>query len=233
MSAASEYNAARLLSGELSIDHVTELVKYWQHGHGLDVDGKAGPVTVASLPRTLAVVDGWLIGTGVTRIDAHPSWYGSQLTTGKPRGIVAHYTATAPGTAVNMARRRTHRFGSGPDDRLASWHITIETDGSVVQMVPLDRAAWHAGSTTARPVPGLGAANFNTIGIELVGYGKEFPERQVAAAEHVWRAIVGAYGIERRFAMLQHSEIDPTRREDPGPAWMGQHAESLLDAAYW
>jgi hypothetical protein len=228
----AEYNAARLLAGELTIDHVTELVRYWQHGHGLDPDGKAGPLTVASLrPEVrLTVADGWLSGPGVNRIDAHSSWYGSER--GSPGGIVAHFTDTDPGTAVNMAKRRQHVYGSDPDDRLASWHVTIDTDGSIVQMVAITRIAWHAGSSTAKPVPGLGWANQTTVGIELVGYGKEFPPAQVAAAKLVWRAIVQAYGIPRRFAMLQHSEIDPTRRDDPGPVWVGQYAQAVLDAAY-
>jgi hypothetical protein len=234
LTTASEYNAARLLSGELSIDDVTRLVEYWQHGHGLDVDGKAGPVTVASLQPApqpgLTVVNGWLSGPGVTRIDAHPSWYGPVR--GNPGGIVAHYTDTGPGTAVNMAKRRTRTFGSDPDDRLASWHVTIETDGGVVQMIPFTSVAWHAGSNTAKPVPGLGWANVTTVGIELVGYGKEFPAAQVASAKQVWRAIVQAYKVPIRFAMLEHSKIDPERRDDPGEVWMQRYAGPVLDAAY-
>jgi N-acetylmuramoyl-L-alanine amidase len=129
-----------------------------------------------------------------------------------------------------MARNRQRPRGKG--DRPASWHLTIDTDGTVVQMVPLHRQAWHAGSDTARPVPGLGWANARTIGIELVGHGREFTAPQVAAAGAVWRAIVRAYGIPREFAMLQHSEIDPARRGDPGPVWMREHAEAVLAVAY-
>lgn len=33
----------------LTHDQVTELVRYWQAGHGLEVDGIAGPLTVASI----------------------------------------------------------------------------------------------------------------------------------------------------------------------------------------
>lgn len=230
----NEYNAARLASGELTIDHVTKLVEFWQHAHGLKADGKAGPVTVASIapPRRLVVGSGWLVGPGVTRIDAHPSWFGGRLNSGVPGGIVAHYTATDPGTAIAMAKRRARPFGEDPDDRLASWHVTIDTDGSVVQMIPFDRIAWHAGSSTARRVDGLGWANQTTVGIELVGHGKEFPAAQVEAAKLVWTALVKAYTIQRRFAMIAHSEIDPTRRSDPGPVWTGRYAESVLDAAY-
>ncbi len=49
MTAPRDYNAARLASGAITPEHVTELVRYWQSGHGLAVDGMAGPRTIASL----------------------------------------------------------------------------------------------------------------------------------------------------------------------------------------
>jgi len=230
MTTPSEYNADRISAGELTADHITELVRFWQHGHALLVDGMAGPLTVASLKPEIAVTDGWMIGPRITRIDAHATWFGGER--GPPQGIVAHFTDTDPGTAINMAKRRQHVYGSDPDDRLASWHVTIETDGGIVQMIPFHRAAWHAGSSTAHKIAGLGWANQTTIGIELVGYGLAFPPAQVEAAKLVWRAVVRAYAIRRQYAMLAHSEIDPDRRDDPGPVWLGQYAPDVLNTAY-
>lgn len=233
MTTAREYNEHQLDDQRLTFDHITELVRYWQRGHGLEPDGKAGPLTIASIPPwKFGLVNGWLVGDQVTHIEAHPSWFGGTLDGGKPSGIVAHFTDTAPGTAVNMAKRRQHVYGTDPDDRLASWHVTIETDGSVVQMIPFSRIAWHAGSPTAIPVPGLGKANQHTVGVEFVGDGKLFTAEQVATARRVWRVLVREYGIPRQFAMLQHSEIDPTRRDDPGPVWMEKYADDVLETAY-
>lgn len=245
---ADDFNAAQLAQKLLKIEHITELVTHWQETHaGLDVDGKAGmqqtiPSIVDAIARRkaappvprdeIAVVGDWLVGPRVTRIDMHESWYGGPLARGKPLGIVAHYTATNAGTAINMARRRARKFGDDPSDRLASWHITIETDGSIVVMIPMTHAAWHAGSTTARPVPVLGNANANTLGIELVGFGKKFSPEQVMAASRVWRALVKHYGIVREHAMITHQSIDPTRRNDPGPVWVTQHAEHVLEFCY-
>jgi N-acetylmuramoyl-L-alanine amidase len=228
---ADSYNAAQLASGALTPTHVTELVRAWQASHGLVADGMAGPKTIATLgPAGMTISGHWLGGTGVAAIPAHVSWYGAKLLGGAPRGIVAHYTATDPGTGTNMARRRV--AARTPEDRAASWHITIEADGSVIQMVPLDHVAWHAGSDTAKPIPNLGQANYSTVGIELVGHGDVFPPAQVESAKRVWRTLVRHYGIAHAYAMLEHSAIDPTRRNDPGPVWMRQHATDVLDAAH-
>lgn len=52
MTDARDYNAAQLQAGHLTIDHITTLVRYWQVGHaGLDVDGMAGPATIALIDR--------------------------------------------------------------------------------------------------------------------------------------------------------------------------------------
>jgi len=229
------YNASQLAGHALTPSHVTTLVRYWQAGHGLDADGMAGPRTITSLAPVGALTidtDGWMSGPGVTVIPAHPSWYGVELIGAAPKGIVAHTTDTDPGTAIGMARRRQHKYGTDKDDRPASWHISIETDGAIVQMIPLRHGAWHAGGENAHPVPGLGAANYTCVGIEIVGWGKAFPAAQVAAARTVWRAIVQRYGIARAYAMITHQSIDPIDRDDPGPVWMGQYAAGVLAFAY-
>lgn len=172
---------------------------------------------------------GWLVGEGVTAIAASPSWYGGPI---KPTGVVCHVSATDHGTALNMARRRTGRFDP-EKHRLASWHASIEFDGGIVQMVPFTRAAWHAGSNTAKQVPGLGWANYRTVGLELVGWEKgPFPPAQVEGYARVLAALVKAYGIERRFAMITHASIDPGRRSDPGRVWMTEHADHVLDRVF-
>lgn len=49
MTSAPEYNAAQFASGKLTAEHVTAFVRCWQAEHGLDVDGRAGPLTIASI----------------------------------------------------------------------------------------------------------------------------------------------------------------------------------------
>lgn len=185
---------------------------------------------VAKQPELTIDAEGWLVGPGVRRIAAHPSWYGGRL---DGKGVVCHVSATNPGTAINMARRRARKFGLDPDDRLSSWHASVETDGAIVQMVPFIRRAHHAGSPTAREIPGLGWPNMHTYGIELIGWERgPFPRLQVDGYARLLRCLRLRYGIERRFAMITHASIDPGRRSDPGPAWMRDHAEAVLETAY-
>lgn len=239
---ADEYNARQLAIGALSISHVTRLVRHWQESSGLTADGMAGPRTIGAIDLSIASethddvltidADGWLSDHDAARIPAHISWYGQTLIGGKPGGIVVHTSDTDPGTAFGMARRRQHPYGTDPDDRSASWHVSIEADGSIVQMIPLTHVAWHAGGANSHSIPGLGSPNSVTVGIELIGWAKTFPAPQVVSAKRVWRAIVRKYGIARTFAMITHQSIDPIDREDPGPIWMAQHAPDVLTAAY-
>lgn len=190
------------------------------------------------------VIDGWLVGDGVQRIEMHPSWRYAWLSTpeNRPLGIVVHTTATNPGTAVSMAKRRQRPWSEFANDYRKSypgkpvpqnsWHLSVEADGAIVQMAPFTSGCWHAGSSTARKIPGVGWANRTTVGVELVGHAKAFPQAQVTAACDVWRAIVRAYAIPREHAMVTHQSIDPTRRTDPGHVFMRKHAPTVLDHAY-
>lgn len=255
-----EYNRDRFMRGAFGWPHVTELVRHFQTSIGLDADGKLGLETQHALEGLLEAreiverasfgdpppslvkpldveLNGWLSGCTVMRSDR--SWVGPPI---NPCAIVAHYTATAPGTAESMLRRRmrpypeyvaaeqkAHRVARGK----TSWHVTIEADGEIFQAVEFTRMAYHAGSSTARKVPGLNLrANHCAIGIELVGHGDAFTPAQVAAAKRVWRALVRRYGIAREHAMIAHSALDPTRRRDPGELWMQTHAPGVLDFAF-
>lgn len=46
---SDDYNLQQQALGRLAASHITTLVRYWQTAHGLTVDGKAGPQTIATL----------------------------------------------------------------------------------------------------------------------------------------------------------------------------------------
>ncbi len=173
--------------------------------------------------------DGWLEGDGVQLVPAHASWFYPKLSTptGDPRAIVWHVSATNPGTARTMAKHRV--VPRRPEDRAASWHISIEADGGVTQMVSLEAGAWHA----LNGIKGVGPANRTSASVELVGWERgPFPELQVIGACRVARAIVRSYGIPRELANVAHADIDPGRRSDPGKLWLREHAPNVMSFAY-
>jgi N-acetylmuramoyl-L-alanine amidase len=78
-----------------------------------------------------------------------------------PRIAVIHFTYG--GTARSSAE-----WFRTPRPNGSSAHIVIERDGSVIQCVPLDRIAWHAGKSRWKDLVGL---NNHSIGIELANWG--------------------------------------------------------------
>lgn len=59
MTSPAAHNAGEFTAGRLTIDHVTELVRFWQAGHHpLEVDGMAGPATVRTVESAIAAARG-------------------------------------------------------------------------------------------------------------------------------------------------------------------------------
>lgn len=78
-----------------------------------------------------------------------------------PLYLILHYTAgTTLAGAVSWFQNPRAQ---------ASAHLVIDRDGSIVQMVPFNRRAWHAGKSRWGNLDGM---NHYSIGIELVNAGK-------------------------------------------------------------
>lgn len=232
-------------------------VELFQKALGLTVDGKFGPNTRRALDKhrenriahvlqkrlegfteTICTTlqndplrvagDGFLQGRGVVLRPAHPTWYSGQI---DPVAVVWHNTDTGPGTARAMSRRRMRRYGKSPDDRPASWHVTLETDGSIWHQVPLDHIAWHAGGKNKKElkIDGIGFhPNDIAIGIELVGDGLSFSDEQVTAAARVLRALVDKYKIRREDNVL-HRDVNKSKN---CPQKWDEYLPAVLDAVY-
>lgn len=82
-----------------------------------------------------------------------------------PKIIVMHFTYG--GTASSSA----HWFRS-PDNPGSSAHIIVERDGSVIQCVPFNVVAWHAGKSKLQVGDSLlEGLNQYSIGIEMANWG--------------------------------------------------------------
>ena len=98
-----------------------------------------------------------------------------------------------------------------------SSHFLIRRGGELLQFVPLERRAWHAGVSHWR---GHSALNDRSIGIEIVNPGHEwgyrcFPALQMAAVCDLCLAILGRHAIPTR-NVVGHSDVAPDRKQDPG-----------------
>ncbi len=98
-----------------------------------------------------------------------------------------------------------------------SAHLLIRRDGSLVQYVPFDKRAWHAGESCWE---GMERCNDFSIGIELEGTDTSpYDDRQYDALHRVIPLIMAAYPEITPARIVGHSDIAPGRKTDPGPAF--------------
>jgi N-acetylmuramoyl-L-alanine amidase len=123
--------------------------------------------------------------------------------------LILHYTGM-PSAAAALDRL------CDPGAKVSA-HYVIDEDGSIVQLVPEERRAWHAGVSNWQ---GRARLNDCSIGIELVNPGHEwgyrpFTEAQYDACIALCRAILTRWPIPTN-RVLAHSDVAPARKQDPG-----------------
>jgi N-acetyl-anhydromuramoyl-L-alanine amidase len=107
-----------------------------------------------------------------------------------------------------------------------SAHLLVRRDGELLQFVPFQQRAWHAGSSVYQ---GREACNDFSIGIELEGCDTvPYTEPQYAVLAAVSRAIMAAYPDVTPARIVSHSDIAPGRKTDPGPAFDWAHFRTRL-----
>ena len=127
-----------------------------------------------------------------------------------PDMILLHYTGMSTG---EEALQRL----CAPESKVSAHYVVFE-DGRIVQCVPEERRAWHAGVASWA---GETDINSCSIGVEIVNPGHEFgycdfPLRQVAAVISLCKSIITRRGPITRDRVLAHSDVAPTRKQDPG-----------------
>jgi N-acetyl-anhydromuramyl-L-alanine amidase AmpD/uncharacterized membrane protein len=164
------------------------------------------------------------------------AWTGREIT---PTLIVLHY-------ALAMKLQSVLTFLSNARSS-ASVHFVIDRDGSIIQLVPTNRAAAHSGAGSWRGLPNL---NARSIGIEFMNggeltrrtdgsyttaIGQAVPENEIIflgkdAGRGAWhrytsQQIEAAQALAQALAkaypiteVIGHCNIDP-RKRDPGPAF--------------
>ncbi len=110
-----------------------------------------------------------------------------------------------------------------------SAHYVVTEEGEILQLVPEQKRAWHAGKSHWR-----GRENVNdiSIGIEIVNPGHEFgyrafPVQQMEAVLQLSLGILARHPAITPRNVVAHSDIAPDRKEDPGElfqwGWLADH----------
>ncbi|WP_078061798.1 1,6-anhydro-N-acetylmuramyl-L-alanine amidase AmpD [Catenovulum maritimum] len=108
-----------------------------------------------------------------------------------------------------------------------SAHILIRRDGQVIQYVPFDKRAWHAGVSEFNGVPNC---NDFSIGIELEGCDNlAYEDIQYKTLAELTKEIQIRYPDITQQRIVGHSDIAPGRKTDPGKAFDWEHYFSLID----
>ena len=111
----------------------------------------------SSSNSSFSIVNHRLMGGGVIHLECPKNRRGL----GEPDMIILHYTAGS--SAISSAK-----FLVRPDVK-ASAHVVIGRDGQVIQLVPFNIEAWHAGKSS---YGGRSELNHYSIGIELDNLGQ-------------------------------------------------------------
>lgn len=163
--------------------------------------------------------NGWL--TGVRRIvspncDARPPGTAIDM-------LVIHNISLPPGefagAAVvqlftNTLDTEDHPYYTQLCGLRVSAHFFIRRNGAIIQFVPCNKRAWHAGASSWQ---GRSRCNDFSIGVELEGSDAvPFCDRQYAALIRLTRLLQRAYPLR---SVVGHADVAPARKTDPGPCF--------------
>ncbi len=143
-----------------------------------------------------------------TKIFASPN-HGERKDSKTVNSVIMHYTGMS--TAEGALKWLCNPISN------VSCHYFVFEDGRILQLVPENRRAWHAGNSYWQ---GETDINSVSIGIEIVNTGHEggsppFPNEQIAATIKLTHDIAKRWNIAPQ-RILAHSDIAPTRKSDPG-----------------
>ncbi|WP_153161559.1 1,6-anhydro-N-acetylmuramyl-L-alanine amidase AmpD [Zoogloea sp. 1C4] len=105
-----------------------------------------------------------------------------------------------------------HPYYAGIHHLRVSAHYFIRRTGELIEFVPPEARAWHAGVSSWR---GRERCNDFSVGIELEGCDTlPFEPAQYAALAGLLADLCGRFPVE---GVTGHSDIAPGRKTDPGP----------------
>lgn len=127
---------------------------------------------------------------------------------------------------TNQLDPKAHPYFEEIKDHKVSAHILIRRDGEVVQFVPFNKRAWHAGKSEYK---GCENCNDFAIGIELEGTDEvPYEDMQYMVLAELVDVLRTAYPSLSKEDIVGHSDIAPHRKTDPGLAFNWNYFHKLL-----
>ncbi|HBR12271.1 MAG TPA: N-acetylmuramoyl-L-alanine amidase [Chryseobacterium sp.] len=149
----------------------------------------------------------------------------------RQRYVILHYTALDDDRSVSTLTQQS-----------VSAHYLVSTlpDKDIYQLVDENKRAYHAGISFWRKDQQL---NDTSIGIEIVNQGYTtdpsnnrifypYPEEQFRKVAALVKDIVARYNIPPT-NILAHSDIAPTRKQDPGPLFPWKKLYDEYQVGMW
>jgi len=138
--------------------------------------------------------------------------------------VVIHNISLPPGEYANdyvsdlftnQLDPQAHPYFEEVYQERVSAHFYIRRDGELIQYVPVDKRAWHAGKSNFQ---GRIACNDFSIGIELEGSDNDpFIEIQYDVLAALVKCLQISYpAISNQENIVGHDQIAPGRKTDPG-----------------
>lgn len=128
---------------------------------------------------------------------------------------------------TNRLDAKEHPYYESIQHLKVSAHVFIRRDGEVIQFVPFNQRAWHAGISSFN---GRERCNDFSIGIELEGADHiPYTSAQYQALSGVIKGIWQAYPSMKERFVVGHSDIAPGRKTDPGEYFMWSALDRLLE----
>lgn len=126
----------------------------------------------------------------------------------------------------NQLNPNEHPYFKEIEGLKVSSHLLIRRDGELVQYVPLNKRAWHAGVSCYE---NRDCCNDYSIGIELEGEDKlPYTNPQYLELSKIIKSLIKNYPDLNEKTIAGHNDIAPGRKTDPGEAFDWPHLRSLL-----
>ena len=144
----------------------------------------------------------------------------------EPELVIIHGISLPPGEFggpyieslfTNCLDCTAHPYFREIEGMQVSSHLLVRRDGELIQFVPFERRAWHAGLSQFR---GRSCCNDYSIGIELEGTDDTpYTDEQYKQLVAVIQAIIATYPKISARRIAGHCDVAPGRKTDPGPAF--------------